>query len=187
MRSLKGNPKVIQFLQMNKPSLLPPHIQIPNSAAEDPPSAFLTVEGPPTIHEADPSMPASSVINRGSPDADTSNPLAETILPKDVSADAPLVSIKKKKPKLPANPLMRPSTRAQTRQQETGHSDTPAVCATHIDSPLTEEPSDADPYEKDDTPDVQAYEVEEILNFKYDEHVRIVSTLWLFHFINALA
>lgn len=84
-------------------------------------------------------------------------------------ADGSSSSRKNGKPKPVADPLMRPLTRAQTRAREVENSDTPrGRCAPPL-SPLTEVLELPD---RDDASDDQLhYEVEEILEFKYDEHV----------------
>jgi len=193
MRSLKGNPKVIQFLQRNHPSLFLPQILLPNPAAEGTPSTLSAV-GQSTIQEMDPAtalnqevLPDSNppippvLLQTLQPPAstDTENiqsPAAqlESPLPDDISDNAPSTSTKRKKPKCMPDPLTRPMTRAQTRQQKTGNSNTPAEDDDLID-PQTSETSDTDtsahPW--------KLYDVDCILD-STEENVCILSTLELF-------
>jgi hypothetical protein len=178
MLSLKGNPKIIQFLQRNKPSQLPPQLRIPDPVAEDRRSGPVTAEA---LHGSNPPTPAINENTPIPPNSQSPAPPPELLLPRDVSDDAPSTSAEQKKPKAAgANSLNRPATRAQTRQKQMGDSNTHVD---HVSPPLTEL-SDED----DDAPETQAYEVDKILNFKYDDKACIFEhSLWLLTVLNACA
>ena len=142
MFRLKGNPKVIQFLQRHTSSL-PPQIRIPNLAAEEPLNAFPTVQVQAAVHRdgVDSSNAASDIAI-----ADIPSPahLPQVPLPNDASPNAPSTSVNKRKPKLAADSLMRPSTRSQTRKGNTGKRNTPADDVSPDDSLPTETSGNGD-------------------------------------------
>jgi len=170
MYSLKGNPKIIQFLQKNKPPMLPPQIQIPDPEVGD----AQTVHSPPQdlspvlgdsfsepMHTAD-------VTALGTPDLAPSQPDAH------LSDTTPSIIKTKKKAKNTSaiNPLPYPNTRKRKRN----NSNNPIDRAISAELPPSEGEEDVEMLEE---PHIH-YEVEKILDFKRDEQVCLYSAHWPF-------
>jgi hypothetical protein len=200
-RSLKGNTKIIEYLRSNKPPVLPSQIIIPPPVEgntlfvrerSSPPEAPLSTPSvcgdfnapddseslaPAGVALIYPNVPPSSSVPPSSdvlPSLDVpplSNAPPSLGVPPSSNV-VPTASKRKSKTKKTVDTAQRPVTRTQSRLQS-NHPDVSDSRPVARDSPLTDVPEGSD--EGSDIIDHHLYDVDEILAFKYDEQVFILT------------
>ena len=198
-RSLKGNPTIIEYLRLNKPSVLPSQIIIAppvegntlfvrerSSPPESPLSTSSVCGNSNAPDDSESLAPAGVALIAPDVTPSSSVPPLSDVLPSvppsssmppslDVPPSSDVVttaSKRKSKSKKTVDPAQRPVTRRQSRLQS-NHPDVSGSRPVARDSPLTDLPEDSD--EESDIIDHHLYDVEEILAFKYDEQVFILT------------